>query len=97
MAQMWPDVTLQPVLVEAQQLTRNGYVRSVTRRTERASGVYPSKLAVRKKSCLLGFALAAASRTFGKRPQGRTKLRRVSDESYVAFTRQREVERPNGT
>ena len=65
--------------------------RSATKRTEKASGISEQARGT-YKSCLFGFALAAASRTFGKRPQDEPSC--TAYESYVAFTRLREVERP---
>ena len=53
---------------------------------------YPSKLAVRQLSCLLGFALAAASRTFWKRPQDEPGCAASTTKASITAT----VERPKG-
>ena len=91
MAQFGVDLNLQPVLVWAPPLPRNGLVEA-QRGAWRGQVDYPSKLAVRQLSCLLGFALAAASRTFWKRPQDEPGCAASTTKASITAT----VERPKG-
>ena len=68
MAQVGPDLNFQPVLVWAQHVKRNGHVEAKRSARRRQNGKSEQARGARK-SCLFGFACAAASLTCGKRPQ----------------------------